>query len=52
MGDKNEDGLMDFREFVRYCTEHEKKLWLVFQGLDENKDGESARGCMCEWVYA
>ncbi len=40
MGDTNDDEVMDFREFVRYCTEHEKKLWLVFQRLDTNKDGE------------
>ena len=39
MGDTNEDGLLDFVEFVKYCTEHEKKLWLVFQRLDTNKDG-------------
>ena len=31
---------MDFSEFVNYCSEHEKKLWLVFTDLDINKDGE------------
>ena len=31
---------MDFSEFVKYCTEHEQKLWLVFNDLDVNKDGE------------
>ena len=39
MGDTNEDGLLDFSEFAKYCTEHEKKLWLVFQNLDTNQDG-------------
>lgn len=38
-GDTNNDGLMDFSEFVKYCQEHEKKLWLVFNDLDLNKDG-------------
>ena len=42
--DKNNDGLMDFTEFVRYCREHEKKLWFVFDDLDVNKDGN--RGCI------
>ena len=37
--DTNNDGLMDFSEFVSYCAEHEKKLWLVFNDLDINKDG-------------
>ncbi len=41
MGDTNEDETMNFREFVRYLTEHEKKLWLVFQRLDTNQDGKS-----------
>lgn len=41
MGDRDEDGLLDFREFINYCAEHEKKLWLVFQNLDTNQDGES-----------
>jgi len=40
MGDRDEDGLLDFREFINYCAEHEKKLWLVFQNLDTNQDGE------------
>ena len=46
MGDTDEDGLLDFREFATYCAEHEKKLWLVFQGLDTNQDGEGGRGRM------
>ena len=46
LGDTNEDGLLDFSEFVKYCSEHEKKLWLVFQRLDVNKDGKD-----CEIPY-
>lgn len=39
LGDTDNDGLMDFSEFVNYCTEHEEKLWAVFDYLDINKDG-------------
>jgi solute carrier family 25 phosphate transporter 23/24/25/41 len=39
MGDRDEDGLLNFGEFAAYCAEHEKNLWLVFQGMDTNKDG-------------
>ena len=38
-GDSDNDGLMNFAEFLKYCTEKEKKLWLVFQKVDVNKDG-------------
>lgn len=48
MGDTDEDGLLDFREFATYCAEHEKKLWLVFQGLDTNQDG-GGDICVFEW---
>ena len=41
MGDVNKDGSIDFREFLNYCVEHEKKLRLVFQAMDTNKDGEA-----------
>lgn len=34
---KNEK--VNFVEFVQYVVEHEKKLELVFQDLDRNKDG-------------
>lgn len=40
MGDKDKDNYIDFKEFLNYCVEHEKKLWLVFQAMDVNKDGE------------
>ena len=39
MGDRDADGLLNFGEFAEYCAEHEKKLWLVFQRMDTNKDG-------------
>ncbi|KAF4076564.1 hypothetical protein AMELA_G00216420 [Ameiurus melas] len=38
-GDKNRDGVLDFKEFARYLKEHEKKLWLTFKSLDKNNDG-------------
>jgi len=41
MGDVNKDGSIDFREFLNYCVEHEKKLRLVFQAMDTNEDGEA-----------
>ena len=47
MGDSNDDGLLDFREFMKYCAEHEKKLWLVFQNLDRNQDGETQHNLKC-----
>ncbi|XP_071821145.1 calcium-binding mitochondrial carrier protein SCaMC-2-like isoform X2 [Apostichopus japonicus] len=37
--DQNEDGHVDFAEFVQYVLEHEKKLKLVFKNIDRNKDG-------------
>lgn len=39
-------GDVDFAEFVHYVTEHEKKLALVFNSVDTNRDGEqmNARG--------
>lgn len=43
MGDQDDDGLLDFREFATYCAEHEKRLWLAFQRMDTNKDGTSTQ---------
>ncbi|XP_032828852.1 mitochondrial adenyl nucleotide antiporter SLC25A25-like [Petromyzon marinus] len=40
VGDTNQDGQLDFEEFVRYVKQHEKKLWLTFKSLDRNNDGE------------
>lgn len=39
MSDVDKDGEIDFREFLNYCVEHEKKLRLVFQAMDTNRDG-------------
>lgn len=38
--DKDKDGLIDFSEFVKYVTDHEKKLRLYFKKIDTNDDGE------------
>eukprot|EP00118_Oscarella_pearsei_P005354 m.24552 g.24552 ORF g.24552 m.24552 type:complete len:471 (+) comp28641_c0_seq1:51-1463(+) len=37
--DFNTDGQLDFPEFSRYLSAHEKKLDLVFKDIDTNKDG-------------
>lgn len=37
--DQNQDGHVDFAEFVQYVLEHEKKLKLVFKNIDSNEDG-------------
>lgn len=39
MSDANQDGRLDFREFVQYLTEREQKLQLEFRFVDGNKDG-------------
>ncbi|XP_044162273.1 calcium-binding mitochondrial carrier protein SCaMC-2 isoform X3 [Bufo gargarizans] len=38
-GDKDQDGQLDFEEFVHYLRDHEKKLRLVFRSLDKKNDG-------------
>lgn len=38
--DKDKDGLIDFAEFVKYVTDHERKLRLYFKKIDTNDDGE------------
>ncbi|XP_064395552.1 mitochondrial adenyl nucleotide antiporter SLC25A24-like [Halichondria panicea] len=38
-GDTDQDGLINFAEFVTYIVDHEKKLELAFKTLDSNKDG-------------
>ncbi|XP_071488756.1 calcium-binding mitochondrial carrier protein SCaMC-2-like [Diadema antillarum] len=37
--DQNQDGHLDFAEFVQYVIEHEKQLRLVFKKIDHNQDG-------------
>ncbi|XP_036308664.1 calcium-binding mitochondrial carrier protein SCaMC-1-like [Pipistrellus kuhlii] len=37
--DTNADSGLDFKEFLRYLNDHEKKMRLAFNSLDLNKDG-------------
>ena len=37
--DRDQDGKIDFSEFVRYIEEHEQKLKLHFRKIDTNQDG-------------
>eukprot|EP00112_Aurelia_sp_Birch-Aquarium-sp1_P016038 Seg36.2 transcript_id=Seg36.2/GoldUCD/mRNA.D3Y31 product="Calcium-binding mitochondrial carrier protein SCaMC-2" protein_id=Seg36.2/GoldUCD/D3Y31 len=39
LGDKSDDDLLTLDEFLRYCMDHEKKLWLVFKSIDTNNSG-------------
>lgn len=36
IGDKNKNDLLSFDEFLKYCYEHERKLWIVFKSIDNN----------------
>jgi len=38
-GDTNQDGVLDFEEFIQYLRDHEKQLRLMFRRLDRNNDG-------------
>lgn len=38
--DHDQDGHLNFADFLRYVTEHEKHLRLSFHMLDHNKDGK------------
>ncbi|XP_014842128.1 PREDICTED: calcium-binding mitochondrial carrier protein SCaMC-3-like isoform X1 [Poecilia mexicana] len=38
-GDTNQDGVLDFEEFVEYLHNHEKQLKVMFHHVDRNKDG-------------
>ena len=39
LGDKTDDDHLTLDEFLRYCMDHEKKLWLVFKSIDTNNSG-------------
>ena len=38
--DMNQDGHIEFSDFVEYVLEQERKLRLNFHELDHNKDGK------------
>ena len=40
LGDQNLDGHMSFEEFVKYVTDHQKKLWIVFKTIDQDDSGK------------
>ena len=40
LGDQNLDGHMSFEEFVKYVTDHQKKLWIVFKTIDQDGSGK------------
>ena len=42
LGDQNLDGHMSFEEFVKYVTDHQKKLWIVFKSIDQDGSGKSS----------
>uniref|UniRef100_A0A3P9LU41 Solute carrier family 25 member 23a n=1 Tax=Oryzias latipes TaxID=8090 RepID=A0A3P9LU41_ORYLA len=37
-GDTNQDGVLDFEEFIQYLRNHEKQLKVMFHHLDRNND--------------
>lgn len=50
-GDKDQDGRLDFEEFVHYLKGHEKKLRLVFKSLDKKNDGMSFYCSHCFFLF-
>ncbi|XP_069497973.1 mitochondrial adenyl nucleotide antiporter SLC25A24 [Ambystoma mexicanum] len=38
-GDVDNDGQLDFVEFMQYLEEHEKRMKIAFNSLDKNQDG-------------
>ena len=48
--DSDKDGQIDFKEFVKYVTEQEKKLRLFFGKLDTNKDGKITKICVGKFL--
>ena len=39
IGDIDNSNELSFDEFLRYCHDHERKLWLVFKKFDTNNSG-------------
>ncbi|XP_047221031.1 calcium-binding mitochondrial carrier protein SCaMC-1 isoform X3 [Girardinichthys multiradiatus] len=39
-GDINQDGVLDFEEFIQYLRNHEKQLKVIFRHVDKNNDGQ------------
>ncbi|XP_028408332.1 calcium-binding mitochondrial carrier protein SCaMC-2-like [Dendronephthya gigantea] len=40
LGDQSKDGCLSFDEFLKYMSDHERKLWLVFKSIDTDDNGE------------
>ncbi|XP_055363305.1 calcium-binding mitochondrial carrier protein SCaMC-3 isoform X2 [Betta splendens] len=43
-GDTNQDGVLDFEEFIQFLRNNEKQLKLMFSSLDQNQDGQIDAG--------
>ena len=43
LGDMSKDGFLSFDEFLKYMSDHEKKLWLVFKSIDVDDNGKMIR---------
>ena len=37
--DINHDGQISYDEFVKFCNQTEKELWVLFQSIDRDKNG-------------
>lgn len=46
LADQNNDGKMNLDEFLHYCAEKERELWILFQKMDSNRDGKCVNLCM------
>lgn len=40
LGDQSKDGYLSFDEFLKYMSDHERKLWLVFKSIDVDDNGK------------
>ena len=50
--DHDQDGHLNFADFLKYVTEHEKHLRLSFHMLDHNKDGKfNLHVCTYRYVH-